>query len=57
LDSLIIMEVNDMAEESYPNVKLGGKQVKEKGNGGDQIHGHEKENKNGTFNTNPKSDL
>lgn len=46
-----------MTEKDNPNVKLGGKIVKEKGNGGDQIHGHEKENKNGNFNTNPKSDL
>ncbi|WP_198029726.1 hypothetical protein [Bacillus sp. J33] len=46
-----------MAEQEYPNVKLGGKKAREKGNGGDQVQGHEKENKNGTFNTNPKSDL
>ncbi|MGS2777154.1 hypothetical protein ACVBAX_07215 [Robertmurraya sp. GLU-23] len=46
-----------MTEKDNPNVKLGGKIAKEKGNGGDQIHGHEKENKNGKFNTNPKSDL
>ena len=51
------MEVNTMREQEYPNVKLGGKKVHEKGNGGDQVRGHEQENKNGTFNTNPKSDL
>jgi hypothetical protein len=51
------MEVKTMSEQEYPNVKLGGKKVREKGNGGDQVHGHEKENKNGKFNTNPKSDL
>lgn len=57
MDNLINMEVNTMREQEYPNVKLGGKKVHEKGNGGDQVRGHEQENKNGTFNTNPKSDL
>jgi hypothetical protein len=57
MDNLNNMEVKTMSEQEYPNVKLGGKKVREKGNGGDQVHGHEKENKNGKFNTNPKSDL
>jgi hypothetical protein len=46
-----------MTTKDNPNVSLGGKIVKEKGNGGDQVHGHEKENKNGKFNTNPKSGM
>ena len=46
-----------MTTKDNPNVSLGGKIVKEKGNGGDQVRGHEKENKNGTFNTNPKSGM
>lgn len=55
MDSLNIVEVKNMSEKEYPNVRLGGKVPKEKGNGGDQIHGHEKENKNASFNTNQKS--
>lgn len=44
-----------MNEQEFPNVSLGGKMVKEKGNGGNQMRGHEKENKNGMINTNPKT--
>lgn len=44
-----------MVKKDVPNVQLGGKIVKEKGNGGDQVHGHEKENQKGVFNTNPKN--
>ncbi|SIE92469.1 Uncharacterised protein [Mycobacteroides abscessus subsp. abscessus] len=28
-----------MAEKEFPNVSLGGKIAKEKGDGGDQVHG------------------
>jgi hypothetical protein len=49
--------VNILTEKDFQNVSLGGKIVKEKGDGGDQVHGHEKENKNGKFNTNPKVEL
>jgi hypothetical protein len=51
------MEVIGMAEKEFPNVSLGGKIAKEKGDGGDQVHGQEKENKNGKFNTNPKTNM
>ncbi len=57
MDILLLLGVNVLTEKDFQNVSLGGKIVKEKGNGGDQIHGREKENKNGKFNTNPKVDL
>jgi hypothetical protein len=49
------MEVIGMTEKEFPNVSLGGKIAKEKGDGGDQVHGREKENRNERFNTNPKT--